>query len=216
MGDDIPFERSRSENLADAAVHVAGIVLAIGGLFLLLQLAERSSSIWPAVTSVIYGGTLFLCYVSSLLYNCTRHRQARLLMALDHCAIFLLIAGTYTPIATMVLEFHLGWALLAAIWTLAVTGIVLRLLSFHHFRRVALALYVSMGWLGLAWAGALLDALGIDGLSLLGLGGLAYTSGLIFFCWDRPFSLALWHLFVLLGSVCHFCAIAFYVLPLAA
>jgi hemolysin III len=172
-----------------------------------------------SVTSVsIYGGTLVLAYLVSALYHGIRHLPSkRVLQVIDHCTIYLLIAGTYTPIALLVLDDHAGWVLLAIVWSLALTGILLRTAWPHVLRKIGPSLYLILGWLGIAWAGPVIDRLGSTGVTLVLAGGAAYTLGVVFYLWDRlPFNQAVWHLFVATGSACFFSAIAFHALTAAA
>ncbi len=205
------------EEIANAVTHGIGAALSIAGLVVMIVLAAINGGTWEVVAVTLYGATLVLVFLSSTLYHGVWHQGAkRVFRAFDHCAIYLLIAGTYTPIGLLVLPQPLGWVLCATLWTLALVGVVLRLwLRRRH--ALSIPLYLAMGWLGVFWLGTLFDALGPAGSSLIVAGGLAYTGGLIFFAWRRlPFNHALWHLFVLAGSTCHFFAITLYVLPATA
>ncbi len=205
------------EEVANAVVHGIGAVLAIGGLVLLVVLAALRGDAWDVVAVTIYGATLVLAYLASTLYHGLLHERAkRVFLVLDHCTIYLLIAGTYTPFAIMALPSPLGPALCAAVWTLALAGVVLRLWS-GRLHPLAIPLYLVMGWLGMGWVGTMFDSLGPAGGWLVVAGGLAYTSGLVFYVWRRlPFNHAVWHAFVLVGSICHFLAVALYAMPASA
>ncbi|MHA1568874.1 MAG: PAQR family membrane homeostasis protein TrhA [Alphaproteobacteria bacterium] len=209
-------DESLVEEVANAVTHGVGATLAVAGLALLVVLAAMRDSAWAVVAVSIYGATLVLAYLASALYHGTWHEKAkRVFLSLDHCTIYLLIAGTYTPFTLLVLPSPLGPALCAAVWALALAGIVLRLWS-RRLHPLAIPLYLLMGWVGMGWAGTLFDSLGAGGGWLIVAGGLAYTSGLVFYAWRRlPFNHAVWHLFVLGGSVCHFLAVALYALPAA-
>lgn len=204
------------EEVANAVTHGVGATLAVAGLVVLIVLAAMGGSAWAVVAVSIYGATLVLAYLASALYHGIWHEKAkRFFLNLDHCTIYLLIAGTYTPFTLLVLPSPLGPALCAAVWALALAGIALQLWS-RRLHPLAIPLYLSMGWIGMGWASTLFDSLGAGGGWLIVAGGLAYTSGLVFYAWRRlPFNHAVWHMFVLAGSVCHFLAVALYALPAA-
>ena len=205
------------EELANAVTHGIGAVLSAAALALIVVLAAFTGSVWAIVSSAIYGATLFLTYLSSTLYHGTWHRAAKsVFLAADHCAIFLLIAGTYTPITLLAFPKPLGWILFGVIWAMALIGIAVRLWlgRLHSF---LIPVFLGMGWLGFPWSGTIFDSLGAGGAWLLLSGGLAYTAGVVFYLWrSLPFNHAVWHLFVIGGSVCHFLAIAIYALPAVA
>jgi hemolysin III len=166
------------------------------------------------VSCAIYGVTLVVLYASSTLYHgLPAGGGKRVFGILDHAAIFLLIAGTYTPFLLVTLSGALGWSLFAVIWGLAVGGVVLEAVSRGRARRIQLVLYLLMGWGIVGAAQPLLQQLALGGLALLLAGGLAYTLGVTFYVWRRPFFHAVWHLFVLAGSICHFFAVFLYVMP---
>ena len=202
------------EELANAVTHGIGAGLSIAGLIVLVVMAVAAGSPLAIVSVSIYGGSLVLLYLASTLYHSIHHEGARpVLRAVDHCAIFLLIAGTYTPFTLLVLREDLGWWLLGAIWSLAFVGIVLRLRS-ARFHIAAIPLFLAMGWLIVPWIDEVFAAIGPAGGRLLVAGGLAYTAGVAFYLWRRlPYNHAVWHLFVVGGSVCHFLAVALYAMP---
>ncbi len=202
------------EEVANAVTHGIGAGMSIAGLVVLVVMAAAAGSPLAVISVSIYGTTLVLLFLASTLYHSVHHEGARpVLRTVDHCAIFLLIAGTYTPFALLVLRDDLGWRLLAAIWSLALVGIAMRV--WHaRFHLVAVPLFVAMGWLILPWIDEVFDAIGPAGGRLLVAGGLAYTAGVVFYLWRRlPFNHAVWHLFVIGGSVCHYLAVALYTLP---
>lgn len=205
------------EELANAVTHGIGAVLAAAGLALIVVLAAFTGSVWAIVTTAIYGSTLFLAYLSSALYHGTWHRTAKsAFLALDHCAIFLLIAGTYTPVTLLAFPKPLGWVLFGVIWGMALIGIGVRLwLGRLHWSLIPV--FLGMGWLAFPWTHMLFETMGTGGAWLLVSGGFAYTGGVVFYLWRRlPFNHAVWHVCVMGGSVCHFLAIAIYALPAAA
>lgn len=201
------------EELANTLVHGIGAVLAAAALALLVVLAAFTGSAKAVTTCAVYGATLFLTYLFSALYHGIWHSTTKaVFLALDHCAIFLLIAGTYTPITVIAFPQPLGWALFGVVWGMAVAGIAVRLWM-GRLHWVLVPIFVAMGWIGFPWAGTIFEHLGSGGGWLLLSGGFAYTAGLAFFVWrSLPFNHALWHLFVLGGSVCHFLVVAIYVL----
>lgn len=203
---------SLAEEIANAITHGVGAAFSIAALVALVVLAAFKGTATAVVAVAIYGSTLVLLYSISTLYHAIPHAGTkRVLKVLDHCTIFLLIAGTYTPVALLALTDGPSWTLLVLIWTLAAAGIVLRIGWAGRLKKVRIALYVVMGWLALAWAGPLLDSLGQGGWWLIVGGGIAYTSGLVFYLWERmPFNHAVWHLFVMAGSTAHFLAVAYY------
>jgi hemolysin III len=202
------------EELAHSLTHGAGLLLGIAALILMVVFAAQKGSATHVVSCTIYGVTLVLLYASSTLYHALPSgRGKRVFGILDHAAIFLLIAGTYTPFALVTLNGGLGWTLFAVIWGLAIGGIVLEAVSRGRLRRVQLLLYLVMGWGIVGAARPLLRELAPAGLVLLLAGGLAYTVGVVFFVWRRPFHHAVWHVFVLGGSICHFFAVLLYVVP---
>lgn len=205
--------RSPAEEFTSATIQGSAALLSIAGYALLLARARPSAAVLAGIS--IYGVSLIVAFLASALYHGVWHcRLKRLFRTVDHCTIFLLIAGTYTPIALIALRPHGGWLLLAAIWTLALLGMALRLAAGARFHRLAIPLYLAMGWLSAAWAGALYAALGAAPLLLFAAGGIAYTGGLLFYrAHALPFSNPLWHLCVVAGSACFYAGIALYVLP---
>ncbi len=210
--------RPLREDITSAAIQGSAAVLSVAGLVVLIDRAGPQPGTLPIVGAAVYGASMIITFLASALYHGVPHpRVKRVFRAIDHCAIFLLIAGTYTPIALLALWRQAGWLLLATIWTLAILGVALRLVRGPRFHRLAIPLYVAMGWLGMAWVGRLYDAVGIAPILLITAGGIAYTGGLAFYHWTRlPFSTALWHLCVVAGTACLFLAIALYVFPAAA
>lgn len=193
--------------------HLAGSVLAAVGAPVLVILAARSGDAWKITGCAIYGLSLFLLYGSSTLYHSLRGRAKAVLRKLDHCSIYLLIAGTYTPFALVTLRGPWGWTLFGLAWGLAALGIAQEFVLGKGARRLSILIYVVMGWMGVAALRPLAAGLGTPGLAWLLAGGLLYTGGIFFYLLDervRHFH-GVWHLFVLGGSAAHFIAIAAYV-----
>jgi hemolysin III len=203
------------EEIAHSAIHGLGVALSVAGLIALVLTARRTGDRWDVAASAVYGFTLILLYLTSTLYHGVPHPGAkRILRVLDHSAIYLLIAGTYTPLTLVSLRGPWGWTLFGLVWGLAILGITLKVAAMGRFRALSIVLYLCMGWLVVIALGPLTAAVAHGGLVLLVLGGLAYTSGVLFYLWRRlPYHHAVWHAFVLAGSVLHFFAILFYVVP---
>lgn len=210
-----------NEEIANTAIQATGTLFSVVGLVALVHLATLQGGTLPVASAAIYGATLVLAFLCSTLYHgvciSRRSREAkirRFLRTIDHCAIYLLIAGTYTPIALLVLGDRSGWLLAATVWGLALTGAVLRIVWSHRFLKLRIGLYIALGWLVLLWGKPVFDGIGSQGTNLLVAGGVAYTSGVAFYLWrGLPFNEAVWHMFVILGSACFFAAIALYTIP---
>jgi len=207
---------SVGEEIVNALTHGLGALLSVVALTLMIVMSVEHSDFARLISSVIYGSSLVLLYLASTLYHSIRSpRVKRLFQILDHCAIYLLIAGTYTPFMLISLKGTWGYSLLIAIWSLAIFGIIFKAIFHDRFAKVSLFTYLAMGWLCILVGGEMLTKIPIGGLLFLLAGGLAYTFGTIFFVLDRiPYNHAVWHLFVLAGSVFHFFAIYQYVLPI--
>ena len=206
---------SPSEEIAHAVSHGVGLVLAIAGLVGLLAVAARHGDAWDLVSSAVFGATLVLLYAASTLYHAVpQPRAKRVLRILDHCAIYLAIAGTYTPFTLGPLRGPWGWALFGVVWAGAVAGIVQKSVALERAPALSVALYVLMGWSVMVAIRPLTDAVAPGGLALLLGGGLCYTFGLVFYGLQRlRFHHFVWHLFVLAGSLLHYFAVLLFVLP---
>jgi hemolysin III len=200
--------RLREENL-NALTHGAGAVASGAATALLIMIAARTGDPWKIVGAAVFGATLVTLYLASTLYHSARSPNVRArLKIFDHSAIFLLIAGTYTPFMIGALRGGWGWSLFGVIWGLALLGIVFKLFFTGRFRLASTIVYVAMGWLAIIAAGPMLQRLSPATLTWLLTGGLAYTAGTPFYHGKRRYSHAVWHLFVLAGSVCHTIAVA--------
>lgn len=187
----------------------------MAGLVLMVVYSTRYGDAWQVVSTAIFGTSLVLLYTSSTLYHSFRGvRIKQVLQKCDHAAIFLLIAGSYTPFLLVTLRGPRGWSLFGVVWALAIIGVTLKFWLAGRFRLVSTLLYLSLGWLVLVVIKPLAAALPAGGLTLLVAGGLCYTGGAGFYLWKRlPYQHAIWHLFVLGGSACHWAAVFFYVVP---
>lgn len=203
------------EEIANSLTHGVGALLSIGGLIWLVTLAVLRGDTWHIVACSIYGAAMVLLYTASTLYHAIpAERAKRVLRVFDHAAIYLLIAGTYTPFTLVSLRGPWGWSLFGVVWGLAVTGIILEIATARRWPAISIALYIAMGWVVVVATGPLIAALPPLGLGLLVAGGLAYTGGIGFYAWKRlPYGHTIWHLFVLAGTVLHFFAVLVSVIP---
>ena len=197
----------------NAITHLVGAGLALIGLVVLIVVSSLHGDAWRIASVTIYGVTLLLLYTSSTLYHSLRGRAKRVFRHLDHTAIYLLIAGTYTPLTLVPLRGRLGWWMFGAVWTLAAFG---ALQEFRHVkgeRILSVVIYIVMGWLAALALGPLMAALGPAGVGWVVAGGLCYTAGIVFYAFDGrlPAFHGIWHLFVLGGSLAHYVAILAYV-----
>ncbi len=197
----------------NSSTHLMGAVLAVAGAAVLVVLAARLGDPWKIVSFSIYGVTLFALYTLSTLYHSTRGKVKRVFQKLDHCTIYLLIAGTYTPFTLVTLRGAWGWSLFGVIWGLAALGIAQEAWLGKGARVLSVVIYVLMGWLSMIAIEPLIAALTPAGFAWLAAGGLFYTGGIVFYALDAKLRHAhgIWHLFVLAGSVCHYLAILLYV-----
>jgi hemolysin III len=202
---------SGGEEIINAITHGIGSLLSIAALVVLIIVAANHGDTWHMVSFSIYGSTLILLYLSSTLYHSFSSPKIKNLFArFDHISIFLLIAGTYTPILLTSMRGIWGWTLFGIIWGLALTGAVIRSIYLHRFRKLMVAVYLLMGWMFVLAGKQIYLSLPSVSLTFLVLGGIAYSVGVIFYMWrNLPYSHGIWHLFVLAGSVLHFFAIYF-------
>jgi hemolysin III len=221
MGAGMQFFRMASvhyppgEERANQLTHGLGAALGVAGCALMVVASSRNGDAWHVVSTAIFGATLVLLYTASTLYHSvTDEKRQRLLRKFDHAAIFLLIAGTYTPFVLVTLRGPWGWSLFGVVWGLAVVGVTLKFWFAGRFRVASTIIYIAMGWLVMIAIKPLMAALPAGGLQLLVAGGLCYTGGAVFYLWrSLPYHHAIWHLFVLGGSVCHWAAVYFHVVP---
>lgn len=204
------------EEIFNASTHGVGVVLgAIGLVMLIVKTLQAQSSVLLA-SMVVYGLSIILLFAASTFYHAIPHDGAkRVLRIVDHCAIYLLIAGTYTPYTLLVIGDSLGAVIMAIVWSLAVAGIIFKIFFVGRFQMVSLFTYLGMGWLGLLAAFQIASNLPPTGIALLVGGGIAYSVGTIFFKIKAiPFNHAIWHLFVLAGCILHFLSVYYFVIPL--
>ena len=203
---------SLGEEIANSVTHGIAALASVAALPILLVVTIGRGDPWQVAGGAIFGGTLVMLYLASTLYHALPHPRAkRVFRVLDHSAIYLLIAGTYTPFALGALRGPWGWTLLAAVWSLAALGITAKATLGFRFPRLSTAVYIAMGWLAIIALKPLLAHVGVAGMMWLLAGGLCYTAGVLFFAWERlRYGHMVWHLFVAAGSVCHFFAVLWY------
>ncbi len=197
---------------ANSLTHGIGLMLSIVGFILLVSAPIRESDHWRLINLGVYGASLILLYAASTFYHAVKQpKWKKILRTIDHCAIYLLIAGSYTPFTMLLLEGFWGIALFCTVWSLACLGIIFKIFFKHRFMILSTSIYLLMGWLVLIATEPLIASFHLSGLCWLVAGGLCYTLGVIFFALDRRrYYHAIWHVFVLSGSICHFFAVFFY------
>lgn len=210
-----PSRYPLGEEIANSVTHGLGAALAVAGLAVLVTLAAARGSAAHVVGCAVFGATLVLMFTASTLYHAIPHRNAkRVLQVLDHSAIYLVIAGTYTPFMLVSLRGTIGWILLAVVWSIAVAGIAFSSTLGRKAHVFSVVLYVVMGWIGVVVFKPLVASLGLGGMAFVVGGGVVYTIGVAFYGWRRlPYNHAIWHVFVLAGSALHFAAVLEYVIP---
>ncbi|SFR50851.1 hemolysin III [Pseudidiomarina maritima] len=206
---------SVAEEIAHALTHGVGAIAAIVGLVFMLVWAVSYGDTFHVVSASIYGASLILLYLASTLYHAFPWpRLKALFQQMDHAAIYVLIAGTYTPFALVNLRGAWGWTLLAVVWSIAFIGVIMEVAMKERKKWLSLSLYLGLGWMALVVIKPMLETVEAGGLWLLLAGGLAYTFGVIFYVWKSlRFHHAIWHVFVLAGSVLHFFSVFYFVLP---
>ncbi|MCU0974721.1 MAG: hemolysin III family protein [Steroidobacteraceae bacterium] len=206
--------QSRAEEIANSATHALALVLVVVGGPVLIVTALRDGTLTDVVAVSVFAAAMALMYFASATYHALKPGAAKhVFHVLDHAAIYLLIAGTYTPFTLSVLDGAWGWTLFGVVWTLAILGIALKLVAGFRWHKLSLAVYVGMGWIAIVAIKPLMEALPAAGLAWLLAGGLAYTAGVAFYVNKRlRYSHAVWHLFVLAGTACHYVAVLRYAL----
>lgn len=206
---------SKQEELVNRYTHGIGAIASFVAAIAVIVLASRQHDSYRLVSACIYGVSMVTFYCLSTAYHTVSTPSVRYLFRiLDHASIYLMIAGSYTPFALVTLRGPWGWSLFGTVWGLGTVGAVVKIYTTHRLRFIGPLLYIALGWIVVIALKPLVAALPAGGMLLLFAGGVAYTVGVIFYLWDRlPFNHAIWHLFVLTGSACHFCAIFKYVIP---
>ncbi len=205
--------QTRAEEIGNATTHGLGALLSIVAIILFVVYTKNQNDYFKLVSSLIFGSTLLLMYLSSTLYHFISEPQLKQwFRVLDHSSIYLLIAGSYTPFMLVTIRGPWGWTLLTVVWSIAVAGVIFKLFFINRFSFASTMIYLVMGWLAVVAIKPICQNLSVEGLSFVVAGGLCYTIGVVFYLWKRlKFSHTLWHLFVLAGSICHFFAVFLYV-----
>ena len=200
------------EEIANGITHGIGAALSIAALVILVVFASQQGDVWRIVSFSIYGSSLFLLYLASTLYHSfTSEKAKHFFRLLDHSCIFILIAGTYTPPTLIAMRGYGGWTLFTLIWALAITGLIFETLTIGKFKIISVIIYVAMGWVAVFAIRPMMSSLPAGLLAWLLGGGLLYTIGVVFYAWEKmPYHHAVWHLFVLGGSIVHFFGILFH------
>lgn len=208
---------SLAEEIANSITHGVGALFSIAALVLMVILAVTQQSTIAVVAASIYGASLVTLFFASTLYHGFPHPKIKApLKIFDHCAIYLLIAGTYTPVMLISLQGTWGYTLTAVIWSLALLGIMFKIFFRERFPKLSLFTYIFMGWLIVVAGTEMIAKVPNGGLILLAAGGLVYTLGTVFYVWEKiPYNHAIWHVFVLAGAACHFFAVYLFVIPAA-
>ncbi|CAB0151412.1 hypothetical protein PSI9734_01800 [Pseudidiomarina piscicola] len=206
---------SVAEEVAHAITHGVGAIASIIGLIAMLLWSFANGDTWHVVSVSVYGASLIMLYTASTLYHAFPWPRVKAFFQhIDHAAIYFLIAGTYTPFALINLRGPWGWSILGVAWGIAVFGVIMELASRERKKWLSLSLYLGLGWMAIIAIKPMLEHVEIGGLLLLLAGGLAYSLGVIFYVWKSlKYHHAIWHVFVLAGSVLHFFSIFYYVLP---
>jgi hemolysin III len=207
---------SEEEELANRLTHIFAAATSLVGIVFLVIAASRTGDPYRIVSSAIFCGSLSVFYVISTLYHTIRSPKSRYVFrVLDHAGIYLVIAGTYTPFTLVPLRESSGWALFGVVWGLAIAGAIFKSFMTHRLAFLAPVLYIALGWLIVVDLEGLLTLVPIKGVLWLVAGGLFYTVGIVFYAFDRiPYNHAIWHVFVIAGSLCHYLSILWYVVPL--
>ncbi|WP_348673834.1 hemolysin III family protein [uncultured Abyssibacter sp.] len=206
---------SVGEEIAHTITHGLGAVLGIGGLAVLVGFAVPTGDVKLLVGCSVFGATLIVTYTASALYHGIPHETAKpVLKAIDHASIYLLIAGTYPPFALSVLTPPWGWSLFAVVWSLAAVGVIFKVFTAGRYDWFSVALYLGMGWVAVVATKPIIELFPLGGILLMLGGGIAYTLGVVFYLWrSLKYHHAIWHVFVIAGSLLHYFAVLFYVIP---
>lgn len=203
--------KNSKEELWNAITHGIGLLLSIPALVMLIVVSAQQQSVMKIVTFTIFGSSMVLLFLMSTLLHSVPYRFKHLFSILDHSAIYILIAGTYTPYLLVGLQGALGWTLFGIIWGLAVLGVLFKVFFIHRFEAFSIALYIAMGWLIVFAIKPLYVVLLFEGMIWLVIGGILYTFGAIFYAWRKiPFNHAIWHVFVIAGSASMYVSVLFY------
>ena len=203
------------EEIAHSITHGLGLLLSVVACSVMVILAAQRGTVWHITGVAVFGASLIVLYAASTLYHALTHTKAkRIFKFLDYSAIYLLIAGTYTPFTLVTLRGGWGWTLFGVAWGLAIAGAVVEVVTRRRYKWVSMGFYLGMGWLIVVAIKPLLSGLDTRGLVMLGIGGICYTGGAILYALGRfKYHHAIWHVLVLGGSFCHFLAVMYSVIP---
>lgn len=201
-----------NDEWANSLTHGIGFILSVVGFFFLIIISLESEDYWKLINFIVYGSSLVLLYLASTLYHFFKQPPLKkLFRKIDHCAIYLLIAGSYTPFTMISLQGFWGWLLFTLVWGMACLGVIFKAFFIHRFKKLSTWIYLGMGWLVIIAIEPMMQNVSQEGLYWLFAGGLFYSCGVIFYALDKKrFFHAIWHLFVMGGSLCHYLAIAFH------
>lgn len=204
---------SLGEEIFSSVTHGIGALLGIAALVLTVVFAAKAHNVYGVVSGALYGSTLIILFTMSTLYHAIAAKGAKkVFRIMDHCSIYLLIAGTYTPVSLCSLRQRGGWVLFGIVWGVTVLGIVLNAINMEKFKVASLISYIVLGWAVVAWWSAVVENVPTPGIALLLAGGIVYMLGVVFYCLKKvAYMHSIWHIFVLGGSILHFFAILLYV-----
>ena len=205
------YNQSLLEEFANTVSHGLGLILSIIGSSILIIIGIQDQDSWQLIGYIIYGISLITLYLFSTIYHgLTQSRLKAIFRRLDHAAIYLLIAGTYTPVILIALRMTWVIYLLPIVWTMAIFGIYIKVFYIHKYEKLSIKYYIIMGWLALIAAKPLFESIPIESFLWIIAGGISYSTGIIFFLWNRlPYQHTIWHIFVLLGSISHYIGILY-------
>lgn len=216
MGDHRLITYSEEEELANRLTHGVAALLCLVGFVVLVVAASRTGDPYRIVSAVVFCGTLSIFYVISSIYHTVRSPKTRYVFrVLDHAGIYVVIAGSYTPFCLVPLREDRGWMIFGLVWSLAAAGVIFKSCMTHRIAFLAPVFYVALGWVIVVDLEGLLTTMPLKGVLWLLAGGLFYTGGIVFYAIDRiPYNHAIWHVFVIAGSLCHYLSVLWYVVPL--
>ena len=211
----MPKKNRKKEELYNVITHGLGVILSVVALILMIYYSAISGSGIAIASSLVFGISLILLYSASTVYHAVyKLKWKKICQRIDHLSIYLLIAGTYTPIALLGLKGAWGWSMFGVIWGMALIGFIFKFSPLRNNEKISLSLYALMGWAAIIAIKPMIENLSTSALTLIIIGGLCYTLGIYFYAKDRkPFYHPIWHLFVLGGSIMHFCAVFFFIIP---
>lgn len=206
---------SIGEEIFSSVTHGIGALIGIAALVLMVVFAAKAGNVYGVISGSIYGATMVILFTMSTLYHAIQAPRAKkVFRVIDHCSIYLLIAGTYTPITLCTLRPHGGWVLFGIVWGISILGIVLNSINLEKFKIISLISYIVLGWAVVSMWGTIKANLAMGAIWLLLAGGIVYMAGVVFYCLKKvPYMHSIWHIFVLGGGILHFLCVLLYVMP---